>query len=135
MPDRLQRAGAQAAQSVSTFMAPGAALSMWNPFLAGAFDGNTQALEEINRITGEWRDFVSHRLKEDVALLQRLTRSNTPDEIVAAYADFWSKAGEDYGKEVTTMTKLMVDVTSKMMVAAQSATEDANKRLSQREAA
>jgi hypothetical protein len=135
MPGRFQRAGTSAAQGANIFMAPGAALSMWNQILAGARDGDSEPFGELGRIAGEWQDFVGRRLREDVALLQRLSRSGTPDEIMAAYADFWRKAGEDYGKEITTMTALMTDMTSRMVVAAQSATEEANKRLSRREAA
>ncbi len=108
---------------------------MWNPFLAGALDESTQALGEFNTIAREWQDFVGRRLKEDVALLQRLARGTRPDEVIAAYADFWRKAGEDYGNEITTMTKLMTDMTSKMAVAAQSAAEEASTRPFQRQAA
>jgi hypothetical protein len=133
MRDRFQRSDANAGQGANLFMAPGVALTMWNPFLAGALDGNV--LGELGTIANEWQDFVSRRLKEDLALLQRLSRSTAPDQVLDAYADFWRKAGEDYGNEITTMTKLVTDTTSKMAVAAQSATEEANKRLSQREAA
>jgi hypothetical protein len=116
-------------------MAPRIALALWNPFLAGALNGSTQALGELRTVAVEWQDFVRRRLTEDAALLERLTRSTTPDQVFAAYGDFWRKAGEDYGSEVTTMTKLMADMTNKMAVAAQSATEEANTKLFQREAA
>src|SRR5262245_2688111 len=130
MADRYQGRGANGDQGASMLMAP---LTMWNPFLAGAL--NTQALGELSTITDEWQAFVGRRMKEDVALLHRLTRSTTPDQVLAAYAEFWRKAGEDYGKEITTMTKLMTDMTNKMAVAAQSATEEASTRLYHREAA
>jgi hypothetical protein len=55
------------------------------------------------------------------------------DALFAAYADFWRKAGEDYGNEITTMTRLMTDMTSKAILAAQSATEEASTRLTRRE--
>jgi hypothetical protein len=112
-------------------MAPGIALTTWNPFLAGV---NSQGLEELGTIADEWQAFVGRRLKEDVALLQRLTRSTTLDQVLSAYADFWHKAGEDYGSEITKMTKLMTDMTSRMTAAAQSATEEASTQL-QRKAA
>jgi len=32
---------------------------------------------------------------------------------LAAYSEFWQKAAEDYGKEFTTMSKLMTAVTVK----------------------
>src|SRR5262245_15678894 len=101
MPNRFQRSSAEADQSANMLMAPGVALTLWNPFLAGALAGNTQAFGEFGTIANEWQDFVSRRLKEDVAFLQRLGRSAKPDEILEAYADFWLKAGEDYGGEIT----------------------------------
>ena len=56
--------------------------------------------------------------KEDFALMQRLAHGGTPDQILAAYSDFWQKAAEDYGKEFTTMSKLMTAVTTKPRQAA-----------------
>jgi hypothetical protein len=114
--------------ALSAFMAPGVAISMWNPFLAGALEGNSHAFNE-------WQSFVTRRLREDVALLQRLSRSNAPDQVLAAYADFWRKAGEDYGNEITTMTRLMADITNKVAVAAHSSAEEANRSLPERQAA
>lgn len=134
MAGRFQRSGATAGQSANILEAPGIALTIWNPFLAVALSGNAQALGELGTITDEWQDFVSRRLKEDVALLQRLTRSTTPDQILVSYSDFWRKAGEDYANEITTMTKLMTDITNKMAVAAQSATEEASTKMFHREA-
>jgi hypothetical protein len=104
---------------------------MWNPFLAA--DG--EALGGFGTIAREWQDFVGRRLKEDVALMQRLARCSTPDQVLSAYGDFWRKAGEDYGKEITTLTGLMTDMAGKLAVAAQSATDEASGRLFQREAA
>jgi hypothetical protein len=110
---------------------PAAALTMWN-----SFPGlNADALGGLTTLARECEDLVGSRLKEDVALVQRLTRSSTPDQILSAFAECWRKAGEDYGREITTMTELMTDMTSKMAVAAKSATDEASTRLSQREAA
>ena len=116
------------AESPNMFLAPVLALSMWNPFLAGALKGNAQAHEGFGMIASEWQDFVGRRLKEDMALMQRLTQSRTPDQILAAYTDFWQKAAEDYGHEITTLSKLMTGVTTKMVVAAQSDTDDARSK-------
>src|SRR5258705_1253085 len=100
-------------QSANMFLAPVLALGMWNPFLAGAMGGNAQAHEGFGTIASEWQDFVARRLKEDFALMQRLAHSGTPDQFLSAYSDFWQKAAEDYGKEFTTMSKLMTGVTAK----------------------
>lgn len=111
--------------------APGLAPTMWNPFLGL----NADALGGFGALAREWEDFVSRRLKEDVALVQRLTRSSTPDQVLSAYTDFWRKAGEDYGKEITILTDLMTDMTSNMAAAARSGTEEVSTKLFQRKAA
>lgn len=126
MANRYQRTGADIP------MASGIALTAWSSLLTGV---NTQAVGELGTIADEWHKFVSLRLKEDVAFMQRLTRSTGPDQILAAYVEFWRKAGEDYCNEIATMTKLVTDMTSKMAVAAQSATEEAGTKLFYREAA
>jgi hypothetical protein len=120
---------ANGGQGPNAFLAPALALGMWNPFLAAALKGNAQAQEGLTTIASEWQDFVGRRLNEDFALVQRLSHSCTPDQILSAYTDFWAKAADDYGREVTTMTKLIAGVTSKMVVAAQSATDEASTRL------
>jgi phasin protein len=137
MTNRYQRTGANADPAGDILMAPRIALELWNPFLAGALNGSSisQALGGLGTVAVEWQDFVRRRLTEDAALLERLTRSTTPDQVLAAYGDFWRKAGEDYGSEITTMTKLMADMTNKMAVAAQPATEEASTKLFHREAA
>jgi hypothetical protein len=112
-------------QSPNVFVAPALALGMWNPFLAGALKWNAQAHEGFGTIMSEWQNFVGRRLEEDFALMQRLSRSRAPDQILAVYADFWQKAAEDYGKEITTLTELMTGVTSKMVTTAQSAPDEA----------
>jgi hypothetical protein len=105
------------------------AFAMWNPLFAGMPHWNAEAQHGLRTAAGEWQEFVGHRLQEDFHLMQRLTRSSTPDEIMAAYTDYWNKAADEYGKEVTTMTKLMVGVTNRMVSAAHSAAEsDENMR-------
>jgi hypothetical protein len=130
MTNRYQRAGVE--QRASIPMGPAIALTAWSSLLTGV---NTQAVGELGAIADEWRNFVGLRLKEDVALLQRLTQSAGPDQVLAAYADFWRKAGEDYSNEVARMTKLVTDMTNKMAVAGQSATEEATTKLFHRDAA
>ena len=111
-------------------VAPGLALMMWNPFLTG----DVEALGAFGTIAGEWQDFVGRRLKEDVALVERLARCSRPDHVLSAYVDFWRKVGEDYGNEITTMTDLMTDVAGKMAAAAQSSTDEVTERMLQRKA-
>ena len=132
MADTYQRAAGSAGQWPNSPMVPNAALTAWSSLLTGG--ANAQAVGELGAIADEWQTFVGRRLQEDVVLLQRLTRSTRPDQVVAAYADFWRKAGEDYSNEVSTMMKLMTDVTSRTLVAAQSAAEEVSTRLSHHEA-
>jgi hypothetical protein len=54
---------------------------MWNPFFAQASNGNAQAHECFATIASEWQEFVGRRLNEDVALMQRLAQSVTPDQV------------------------------------------------------
>jgi hypothetical protein len=103
---------------------------LWNPFLGA----DAEALGAFGTIAREWQDFVGRRVKEDVALVQRLTRCSTPDQALSAYTDFWRKAGEDYANEFNTMANLMTDMADKMAVA-QSATAEASARPFQRKAA
>lgn len=130
MANRYQRNGAST-DEVANILAPGIAFTAWSSLLTGV---NAQSVGELGIIASEWQDFMGRRLKQDVAFLQRLTRSTGPDQVLAAHAEFWRKAGEDYGNEVATMTKLVTDMTSKMAIAAQSATEEANARLLHRKA-
>jgi hypothetical protein len=110
----------------NVFLTPALACSMWNPFLAGFLRGNAQAHEGFAMVAGEWQDFLARRLKEDFALMKRLTHCSTPDQVMAAYADFWHKAADDYGREITTMSKLVTGVTTKMVAAAQAVTDEAD---------
>jgi hypothetical protein len=99
-----------------------------------ALDGSRKLLKSSARLLANGR-ISWFADKGRCRLLQRLARSTRPDEVLAAYAEFWRRAGEDYDKEVTTMTTPMTEITSKMAVAAQPATEETNSRLLQREAA
>jgi hypothetical protein len=112
--------------SPEMFVAPTLPLGMLNPFLVGALRASAEVNEGFGAIADQWRDFVSRRLKEDIGLIQHLTDSRTPDQVMTAYADFWRKAAEDYGKETTTMSKLMNGVATKVVATAQSATDEAS---------
>ena len=114
-----------AEQIPNMFLGPALALSMWNPLLAAALKGTAQAQEGFATIASEWQDFVGRQAKADLALMQRLAHSSTPDQIWAAYADFWQKEVEDYGNEITTVSKLMAGVTTRVFTAAQSAADAA----------
>jgi hypothetical protein len=119
MPNRMPHAGGTADHNPNILLAP-LSLGMWNPFLAGTSRGNSQAHEGFGAIVSEWQEFLSRRLKEDAVLMQRLSQSSTPDQILAVYIDYWQKATEDFGHQVTIMSKLATSVTTNMVTAAQS---------------
>ena len=100
---------------------PAATLNMWGPFFAGALQANAQAQEVFGSITSAWQAFLSHRLQEDLALIQRLTQSATADQIVAAYSEFWHKAAQDYGKEFAATTQLLTNMSRKLAAPSQAA--------------
>jgi Phasin protein len=95
------------------------ALSAWNPLLAAALNANALAHEGFGTLGSEWQTFVGRRLQQNCALIQRLSQSRTSDQVVSAYRDFWHEVAESYGSELTTLTKLMTGMTSKMVMAAQ----------------
>jgi Phasin protein len=102
------------------------ALGIWSPWLVGAANWNAQVLEGFGTIASEWQNFVSRRLKEDFAFMQRAAQCRTPDQMAAAHADFWRTAMEDYSKEYMLMGKLAAGVTTKAAAVAQSATHEAS---------
>jgi hypothetical protein len=113
----------------------GFAVGAYNPFEA-ALRWNSLAFAAYSTIGSEALDFVARRINEDFALVNRLAHCRGHDEVVAAYADFWRKAAEDYGKEAATMGKLVTNAAAKLVVAGQSAMdEDKTPRISLREAA
>jgi len=76
-------------------------------------------------IASEWQDFVGRRVKEDFVLMQRLTRSSTPNQILVAYSDFWQKAAEDYGNEIATISKLMTGAATRKTTTVRTAVREA----------
>jgi hypothetical protein len=124
MAGRHQTSNGNTRESWNMFLAPALAMSALNPFLAATLKGNAQAQEGLRTVASEWQGFLAHRLQEDIALMQRLTQC-TPDQIFAAYADYCNKAAADYGKELTSLTKLMTGVTSKLVANSQAATNAA----------
>ena len=96
------------------------AISAYGPFEA-ALRWYSLGFAAYSTMGSETLDFVARRLNEDFALVSRLAACRGHDEVVAAYTDFWGKAAEDYGKEATTMGKLMTNAATKMALAGRSA--------------
>ena len=94
------------------------AFGMWSPWLVGAVKWSAQVHETFGTLAGEWQNFVSRRVKEDFAFVERIAQCRTPDQVWAAQADFWQKAIEDYGNQYLLMGKLAGGLTSKAAAAA-----------------
>lgn len=73
----------------------------------------------------EWQNFVSRRIAEDFAFMQRIVHCRTPDQVWGVHADFRQKAVEDYGKEYMLIGRLAASLTTKAVATAQWASQDA----------
>jgi hypothetical protein len=86
------------------------ALAVWNPLFAGP-----SQLNGLRKVAAEWQAFVGRRVEQDFHLMQRLSQSRTPDQVIATFTDYWAKAAEDYGNEVATMTKLTMNTAGELV--------------------
>jgi hypothetical protein len=82
-------------------------VAKWN---AGVHDG-------FGTLASEWQHFVSRRVMEDFAFMQRVVQCRAPEH------DFWQKAVEDYGKEYLLMSRLAAGLTTKTAAVARCATQ------------
>ena len=105
------------------FTSPIAAVGLWNPLMAVGLKGNAQAHEGFVTILTEWQRFLTQRLSEDAALIYRLAQCRTVNQVLSAQTAFWHKASEDYGREISTIAKLMTSTTGKMVMTTQTAVE------------
>jgi hypothetical protein len=116
--------------SLNLFLAPALGRGALNPLLIGVLKGSAEANEGFAALADEWYRFVGRRLKEDIALMQHLGDSRMPDQVMTVYTEFWHKAVEDYGNEITTMSKLMNRVATTVVATAQSASDGASEDMS-----
>ena len=107
------------------FASPGLVFGLWNPFLIGISQFNGHAMEGFGTIFSEWQNFVGRRLTQNMLLMQQLAKSQSPENISEAFAEFWQNAFADYTKEIETLNKLVAGVSSKAVSKAQSASQDA----------
>ena len=106
-------------ETLFTAAMPG--LHAWEPLASGALKCNAAAHDAFSVFFGEWQHFVTRRVEANMALMQQVAQSKSPEAAWSAYAGFWQKLAEDYGKELSTMTELASDATRNMAAAAQSA--------------
>jgi hypothetical protein len=121
MSNRTSRIDRARDRDNASLSAPDVPFGVWQPFWAAALGCNAQAHESRVRIASQWQEFVGRRLTEDFTLMQRLARCATPHQVMAAYADFWRQAADDYGNEIVAMSKLMSGAANGMAESAQAA--------------
>ena len=76
---------------------------------------NGHAVEGIGTLVSEWQNFVSRRLTQNMLLMQTLAKCISPEQIAAAYSEFWSNAYSEYANEFTTVNKLLLAINSKVL--------------------
>jgi hypothetical protein len=83
--------------------------AIW-PSVADAASWNEKALQGLTMLGGEWLDFVTRRLKEEVSLPTKLAACRSPNEMSSVYAAFWQKLVDVYWKEFAVLGKLGGDM-------------------------
>jgi hypothetical protein len=91
---------------------PACPIAIW-PSIADAASWNEKALQGLTMLSGEWLDFVTRRLKEDVNLPTKFAACRSPNEISSVYAAFWQKLVDDYWKEFAVLGKLGGDIAAR----------------------
>jgi hypothetical protein len=108
-------------------ISPARFVGLWQPFLVGMTQYNGHAAQGIGALVMEWQNFVGHRLTQDMQFMQQVATCKSPDEISAAYADFWWNAYAEYTKEFTTLNKLLAGMTTRVLSNAHSPSKEAAK--------
>jgi hypothetical protein len=109
-------------------------VGQWTPYET-AFRWSSLAFSAYSTMGSELQEFVARRTIEDFSLLRRLAHCRAQHEVVAAYSDFWRKAADDYGKEATTLAKLMISAANRMAAVGQPTTVTEPRTVQLREAA
>lgn len=86
------------------------ALGLWNPMLSGMQAWNGACGKAAAAVSREWADFLNRRMKEDIALPQRLASCGGLNEAWQMYAEFWQKAMQDYQQEFTELARINGEV-------------------------
>jgi hypothetical protein len=103
---------APAQPSAMPLAVPAWPIAIW-PSIADAASWNEKALQGLTMLSGQWLDFVTTRLKEDVNLPTKFAACRSPNEISLVYAAFWQKLVDDYWKEFAVLGKLGGDIAAR----------------------
>lgn len=85
---------------------PGQAFAAWLPLVEGVADFNGKVLTSWIELNREWMGFIMGRVQQDVGLVHHLCECKTPQEIYAAYTEFYRKTYSDYQGEAHSLAKL-----------------------------
>ena len=77
---------------------------------------NTTMAENTARLYREWTEFMSHRLREDMALRQRLMTCSSAEDMAAVQAAFFKGAMEEYAAESRKMLQMTQDMMQDALV-------------------
>lgn len=77
-----------------------------SPILGGIQAWNGAGGNAAVAVSREWLEFLNERMREDLALPQRLASCRGLDEAWQIYAGFWQKAFQDYQKEFSELVRL-----------------------------
>lgn len=71
---------------------------------------NTTMADNTARLYREWSEFIGHRLREDMALRQRLLTCTSGEDMAAVQAEFFRRAMEEYAAESRKMLQMTQDM-------------------------
>jgi hypothetical protein len=93
-------------------------LSINRPMVAAMTELNGRFIEQVSKANNEWLGFVNRRIKEDIAASQRIMECKTPQDLFAAYSDFFQRAQAQYQAEFQYFARLnqkLADETATVM--------------------
>ena len=71
---------------------------------------NTTMADNTARLYREWTEFIGHRLREDMALRQRLLTCTSAEDMASVQAEFFRRAMEEYAAESRKMLQMTQDM-------------------------
>ena len=81
-------------------------LGAWNTMFLTAQTWSRQVAATGAACHREWATFIERRLKQDLALTDRLMNSKGLDDLSRHYSDFFRTALEDYQRQFATLSRL-----------------------------
>ena len=103
-------------------------IEMNRPALEAMAQMNGKVYDGIATLNKNWVAFLNRRLKEDLAVPQRLAACKTAQDMCGVYAGFFQNACSQYQSEFEQMTKLSKSLADDTMQAIQSRMEEVRDR-------